>query len=132
ETVSHLHPALDRGTVLVSSAGDRPRLLVGVIEEVVDGTGESVGRRFGYAYVDEHGEVTPAGPAPYLDCVAAPASATVDAARRLPWLDTAESQATSWLIANRLPEFLNEVEPRRAAELDRVRAQVTQRLQQES
>ena len=49
-----------------------PRLLVGVIEEIADATDDRVARRFGYAYVDEHGTVDAAGPAPYLDCVAAP------------------------------------------------------------
>ena len=77
----------------------------------------SVARRFGYAYVDSFGTVTPAGPAPYLDCVAAPDGPAVDAARSLPWLADAEDKATSWIIANQLPEYLAEVQPRRAAEL---------------
>ena len=64
--------SLNRGTILVSSTLEETHLLVGVIEEVADATGESVARRFGYAYVDSFGTVTPAGPAPYLDCVAAP------------------------------------------------------------
>ena len=63
---------LDRGTVLVSPTVQEPRLLVGVIEEIADATETSVARRFGYAYIDEHGTVEAAGPAPYLDCVAAP------------------------------------------------------------
>ena len=60
------------GTVLVSATLEEPHLLVGVVEEVADATGESVARRFGYAFVDSFGTVHPAGPAPYLDCVAAP------------------------------------------------------------
>ena len=51
---------------------EEPRLLVGVIEEIVDATETSVARRFGYAYVDSTARSRPAGPAPYLDCVAAP------------------------------------------------------------
>ena len=48
---------LDRGTVLVSPDRREPHLLVGVIEEIADATGAAVARRFGYAYVDEHGTV---------------------------------------------------------------------------
>jgi hypothetical protein len=41
--VARWHRSLDRGTVLVSPAVQEPRLLVGVIEEIVDAT-ETVGR----------------------------------------------------------------------------------------
>lgn len=122
---------LDHGTVLVSATLEEPHLLVGVIEEVTDATGASVARRFGYAYVDASGAVTPAGPAPYLDCVAAPDSEVTDQARQLPWLADAEAQATSWIIAHQLPAYLAEVQPRRTAELQRTREQITQRLDQE-
>lgn len=123
--------ALTRGTVLVSATLDEPHLLVGVIEEVVDATGESVARRFGYAYVDAYGTVSPAGPAPYLDCVAAPENSVTQAARQLPWLADAEAKATSWIIAHQLPDYLAEIQPRRLAELDKARDLVTQRLEGE-
>jgi superfamily II DNA or RNA helicase len=132
EAVIRWHRSLDRGTVLVSPDIEEPRLLVGVIQEIVDATETSVGRRFGYAYIDEHGSVEAAGPAPYLDCVAAPSGDTVDAARSLPWLPEAEERAASWMIANQIPAFLGEVKVRRDAELQRVREQVAQRLDQES
>ncbi|MEI2811950.1 MAG: hypothetical protein V9F00_17720 [Nocardioides sp.] len=115
----------------MSSTLEEPNLLVGVIEEVADATGGSVSRRFGYAFVDSFGTVTPAGPAPYLDCVAAPDSPATDAARALPWLADAEDKATSWIIANQLPEYLAEVQPRRLAELSKARALVTTRLEGE-
>ncbi len=130
--VTRWHRSLDRGTVLVSPSVQEPRLLVGVIEEIVDATDTSVARRFGYAYIDEHGAVEAAGPAPYLDCVAAPPSDDIAAARGLPWLAQAEERAASWIIANQLPAFLAEVKLRREAELLRVREQVGQRLDQES
>lgn len=131
EAVRQFGDTLSHGTVLVSSTLEDPHLLVGVVEEVADATGESVSRRFGYAYVDSYGTVTPAGPAPYLDCVAAPDSAVVDAVRELPWLADAEDKAMSWIIANRLPEYLSEVQPRRLAELDKARALVVKRLEGE-
>lgn len=124
--------ALTSGTVLVSSTLDAPHLLVGVSEEVADATGSSVARRFGYAYVDHLGSVTPAGPAPYLDCVAAPEVASVIAARSMHWLSDAEDKAASWIISHQLPEYLAEVQPRRSAELQKTRDLVTNRLQGES
>ena len=131
EAVRQFSRALDRGTVLVSSTLEEPHLLVGVVEEVADATGGTVARRFGYAFVDNFGTVSPAGPAPYLDCVAAPETAVTEAARKLPWLADAEDKATSWIIANQLPEYLAEVEPRRLSELSKARGLVTKRLEGE-
>ncbi len=131
EATTQLGGALNFGTVLVSATVEEPHLLVGVIEEVSDATGASVARRFGYAYVDSFGTVIPAGPAPYLDCVGAPDAPAVVAARQLPWLAEAEDRALSWIITNQLPEYLAEVQPRRAAELSKTRALVTSRLQKE-
>ncbi|MCK9921265.1 DUF3883 domain-containing protein [Frankia sp. AgPm24] len=132
ETVRQLGGALNQGTVLVSSTLEEPHLLVGVVEEVADATGAAVARRFGYAYVDTNGAVSSAGPAPYLDCVAAPAGPLTDAARALAWLADAEDKATSWIIANQLPGYLAEVQPRRLAELTKARGLVTERLTKES
>ncbi|MFD7002846.1 DEAD/DEAH box helicase [Streptomyces mirabilis] len=132
ETIRNFGGALSRGTVLVSAALDEPHLLVGVVEEVADATGASVARRFAYAYVDSRGTVRPAGPAPYLDCAAAPNGAAIDIAYGQPWLADAEGKATSWIIANQLPEYLAEVQPRRLAELVKTRELVTKRLTSES
>jgi superfamily II DNA or RNA helicase len=132
EAIKQFSAALNSGTVLVSSTLDQPHLLVGVIEEVTDATGASVARRFGYAFVDNFGTVTPAGPAPYLDCVAAPETAAVAAARALAWLADAEDKAVSWIITHQLPEHLAEVQPRRLAELTKTRDLVTKRLSSES
>ncbi|MHB1164496.1 MAG: helicase-related protein [Candidatus Nanopelagicales bacterium] len=131
ETIRRYDGALSRGTVLVSDAVDQPRLLVGVIEEVADATDASVARRFGYAYVDSDGTVSPAGPAPYLDCVAAPATPATDAARALPWLSDAEDTALSWIITNQVPEYVADVQPARAAELAKARQLIQLRLTSE-
>ncbi|MDV8002803.1 helicase-related protein [Rhodococcus sp. IEGM 1408] len=127
-TVTALAGILNRGTVLVSTEINEPRFLVGVVEEVVDGTGQSISRRFSYAYACEDGSVIDAGPAPYLDCVAAPDHSTIHEAKRLPWLDDAESRAVSWIITHRLPEYLSEVQPKRTADLEKQRGLVTSRL----
>ncbi|MER7457497.1 helicase-related protein [Micromonospora sp. NPDC126480] len=131
-TISQLRPALERGTVLISPQIEEPTLLVGVVEEVVDGTGESIARRFGYAYVDATGRVTPAGPAPYLDCVPAPQTPAVAAAKKLAWLGDAEAKARTWIIGHQLRDYLAEVSPRRLAEIERTRTRVDQRLAHES
>ncbi|MFI9598201.1 helicase-related protein [Nonomuraea sp. NPDC052265] len=131
-TIAKLRPVLERGTVLVSPEIEEPSLLVGVVEEIVDGTGESIARRFGYAYVSATGQVTPAGPAPYLDCEAAPHTPAVAAATKLAWLGEAESQARTWIIGHQLKEYLAEVLPRRLAEVERTRTRVEQRLAHES
>jgi superfamily II DNA or RNA helicase len=132
QTVVQWHRTLERGTVLVSPTVQEPRLLVGVIQEIADATDTAIARRFGYAFIDEHGAAEAAGPAPYLDCVAAPLTNEVIAARALPWLAQAEERAASWIIANQLPAFLSEVKLRREAELHRVRDQVGRRLDQEN
>jgi superfamily II DNA or RNA helicase len=130
-TIGQLHGVLDRGTVLVSPSVEEPALLVGVREEIVDATQASVASRFDYGYVGADGAVEPAGPAPYLDCVAAPATHSVHEARKLPWLADAEEVAVGWFIANELTGFLEEVKSRREEELKRVRAQVAERIDQE-
>ncbi|ORA83335.1 helicase [Mycolicibacter kumamotonensis] len=131
EAIRHFGGSLNSGTVLVSATLEEPHLLVGVVEEVADATGAAVSRRFGYAYVDSLGTVTPAGPAPYLDCVAAPDTPAVAAARQLPWLADAEDRANSWIITTQLPEYLAEVQPRRSAELAKCRDLVVKRLEGE-
>lgn len=130
QTIKHYGGSLNSGTVLASSAVTEPHLLVAVIEEVSDATGRSVARRFGYAFVDKHGTTTSAGPAPYLDCT--PADGSVEtAARTLPWLAEAESRAKSWIIANRLPAYLDEIQSRRSIELGKLRHLINVRLQGE-
>ncbi|WP_244951266.1 helicase-related protein [Ruania zhangjianzhongii] len=131
EVVERWGSVLAEGAVLVASDLEEPHLLLGVVEEVVDGQDRAVARRFGYALVDSSGEVRDAGPAPYLDVVAAPESAA-EKARRLPWLGQAEEAGTSWIIAHRLPSFLTETRARRLPELFRTREAVRHRLTQES
>lgn len=131
EVTARYSKALDAGTVLISPAVEEPHLLVGAIEHITDATGSTFGRRFGYAFVAPDGTVTDAGPAPYLDCVAAPDTPTIRAARMLPWLHEAEQHAVSWMIAHRLPDYLAEVQAQRLADIERTRSLVSQRLNEE-
>lgn len=122
---------LRRGTVLTSADLDEPHLLIGVLQEVVDGAHERIARRFHYAYVDESGHVTPAGPAPYLDLVPVPTRETADRARSLPWTGQAADSAASYLSAHILPEYTREVTDQQTTVIARTRAAVEQRLQAE-
>jgi superfamily II DNA or RNA helicase len=123
--------SLEGGTVLVSAEIDEPRILVGVVEQVVDATGASVAKRFGYAFVSPDGTASPAGPAPYLDCVAAPDTDYTRAARTAGWIADAERKATTWIIEHQLPAYLAEVTTRRAAEINRAATAVKDRLNAE-
>ncbi|HEY1135165.1 MAG TPA: helicase-related protein [Nocardioides sp.] len=124
--------SLVAGTVLVSRTLEEPRLLVSVREAVVDAAGgPAVAQRFGHVLVGEDGSIVDAGPAPYLDCVALPDGPVAERARGLTWVGGAERGALSWVIGARLPEFVGQVRTRRAAELERVGAAVTERLQRE-
>ncbi|NNG19382.1 DUF3883 domain-containing protein [Naumannella sp. ID2617S] len=123
--------ALQQGTVLFSDKVESPQLLVGSLQRVLDGTGELVASRFHYALIDEAGSVTPAGPAPHLDAGPREDVDTAGLVSGLPWLVEAEESALGWLAATDGAEFLTTVRRRRAAELGRARAQVTNRLQHE-
>lgn len=129
-TVDRLGDALDRGTVLTSDSVDSPTLLVGVLNEVQDATGTAVGKRFGYAFVDEAGTVREAGPAPYLDFAPASEQQRVDGVA-LPWLKDRERDTISWIIAEQLPAFSHEVGAQRTVEFTRIRERVNARLTRE-
>jgi SNF2 family DNA or RNA helicase len=129
-TIDRLGPVLDRGAVLVSPTASAPALLVGVVNEVQDATGSTVGKSFGYAVVGAHGTVSEAGPAPYLDYAPA-TSEQIAEGTALPWLHERERDAVSWIIAEQLPAFTHEVTSRRASEYERVRDRVKTRLTRE-
>ncbi len=123
-------PVLDRGTVLTSDAVTEPTLLVGVLNEVRDSTGQTVSKRFGYSVVGADGIVREAGPAPYLDYAPADEPRRVTGTS-LPWLTQREKDAVSWVIAEQLPVFAGDVTTRRTLEYERVRERVATRLTRE-
>lgn len=123
-------PVLDRGTVFTSNAVTEPTLLVGVLNEIRDSTGQTVSKRFGYSFVNADGTVREAGPAPYLDYT--PAEEPQRAAgTSLPWLTQREKDAVSWVISEQLPVFTTDVTIRRTQEYERVRERVATRLTRE-
>jgi SNF2 family DNA or RNA helicase len=129
-TIERLGPVLDRGAILTSTTISVPTLLVGVVNEVQDALGESVGKRFGYATVGESGVVEEAGPAPYLDYSPA-TELEIKQGQELAWLTKSERSAVSWIIAQQLPGFASDVIARRSTEFERVRERVSARLNRE-
>ncbi|MGN7246931.1 helicase-related protein [Janibacter anophelis] len=122
---------LRRGTVLTSADLDEPALLIGVLQEVEDGTGEKVARQFHYAYADEAGHVTLAGHAPYLDLVPVPQGDAADRARQLQWVGSAADAAASHLSAHVLPDYTRDVTEQHATAVARTQQAVRERLTSE-
>ena len=83
ETIRHFGGALNRGTVLVSSTLEEPHLLVGVIEEVADATGESVARRSATPTSTASAPSPPPGRLPTWTVSRHPTAPATDAARKL-------------------------------------------------
>ena len=132
-TLTELRSLLARGAVLVDPAAESAapaRLLVAVAEEVVNGHGDAVAKRFGFVQVTPDGVAADAGTAPYLDFTPVPGSAIVDLSR-YPWLADAEQAATRWIVEHELPAYSRGIRSRIRAEVDRTRAAVTSRLRAE-
>ncbi|MFE2744286.1 helicase-related protein [Streptomyces scopuliridis] len=136
ETVHRHGGLLTRGTVLVdaSDAGNRPRLLTALVQEVVDGHGRSVDRSFAFVELRPDGTAHDAGPAPYLD-YRPPTPRETEAAAVLlkeEWLrDGGPARAMEWAVREAVPQHLNRTKERLLPVIERTRAQVEQRLRQE-
>lgn len=125
---------MTRGAVLVDPRPDADdvRLLVAITEEIIDGHGDRVARRFGYVIVDPELSVSGAGPAPYLGMQALTEDQKYLHLPDLAWCVEAEEAARTWAIATDLPAYAREVGDRVTAEVDRTRAAVDSRLKQEA
>lgn len=133
---------LKQGTILVDEAdlGEKPRALVSIEHAIRDGRTDAngnrrtVSRRMVYVYVDEDGETSSAGYAPYLDCRPPTDEelALVRSVTQQPWLATGlETQATEYAVRHLVPEHYREVRERVEERVARVKAAVTERLQKE-
>ncbi|MFI8850963.1 helicase-related protein [Streptomyces sp. NPDC053499] len=127
---------LDRGTVLVDAAdaGEHPRLLVALGQDIVDGNRRPVDRSFAFTELLENGTARNAGPAPYLD-YRPPTPVEAQAVKILfdaDWLREGRSaRALDWAIREAVPEALNAARERLLPVIERTRTQVEQRLKQE-
>ena len=136
ETLDRSADALRRGAVLVDPADDGvvPHLLVALGEEVLDGTGHAVSKRFGFVTLTADGTATLAGPAPYLDLEPLPTSgrAAADHVLLQSWLGNGvEGLALGWAAQHSQPEHTAEVAARLRPLVERTRSQVEARLLQQ-
>ncbi|WP_409330383.1 helicase-related protein [Trujillonella humicola] len=136
ETLHRHAEALRRGAVLVDPTDDGvvPRLLVALAEEIVDGTGMPVSKRFGFVTLTAAGSAQLAGPAPYLDLQPLPSGGRPAADHVLAesWLSTGVEQlALGWAAEHSQPEHRADVAARVLPLVARTRAQVEARLLQQ-
>ncbi len=122
--------SLERGAIFVSDDVNAPQLLVGVAQEVADGTGEVIDRRFRYVLVDGNGAVRDAGVAPHLDLSPADPEVGWDP-EILAHLVDAEAQALEHAVGVQLPAQLAELAPSRERQMDRLWDAVYHRLSHE-
>lgn len=122
---------LNRGAVVVGVQNEEPGLVLGLRQEVVDGTQTTISRRFGYAAVRADGTVSDAGMAPHLDTKPLDAELVAEALEEFGFLIEREGQAVSWFVQHRLPEFLQEISDQRIPELTRLYQGIEHRLNQE-
>ncbi|WP_017595714.1 helicase-related protein [Nocardiopsis potens] len=138
EVLDRYGDALTQGAVLLQGTAVSPKLIVAILEELTDGRGVSISRRFQYVSVLPNDTAESAGPAPYLDltlpigldsgqCKAL--SDAVSSALSSPWLvDGVEKTARSWAVRYGLPEHRAEVAAKLSPAIDRTRKLVQQRL----
>ncbi|GIJ37372.1 RNA helicase [Micromonospora andamanensis] len=133
------HGALLRqGALLVDErdAGDQPRLLVALAQQLTDGHAPPrvVSERFEFVELVGDGTARSAGVAPYLDYRSLHGDESVLLVPIIEagwWVDGAEDLAIAWAVEHGMAEHLAEARERIGALVRRTREQVTQRLTQE-
>ncbi|MCF2525905.1 helicase-related protein [Yinghuangia soli] len=138
EILNRYGDTLTRGATLLDRAATTPRLVVALLEELTDGRGAPISKRFQYVSVLPDGDAEPAGPAPYLDLsLPANLNAEQEAALKLAveaelssaWLtDGVEQVAQTWAIQHGLPEHRADVVARVVPAHERTKKMVQQRL----
>ncbi|WP_231972585.1 helicase-related protein [Nocardiopsis alborubida] len=129
---------LTRGAAFLDRAITSPRLVISLLEELTDGHGTTISKKFQYVSVLPDGTAQPAGPAPYLDFTAptelnpeqhAVLTDAISSELSSPWLaDGVEETALSWAVRHGLPEHRADVTARLSPAVERTRKLVRQRL----
>jgi hypothetical protein len=130
-TLLDLTAALDAGATFVGDV-DSPQVLVGLLEQISDGTSELVAEEFGFSFVGADGRAVDAGPGPHLDLLALDDDARRIEAVGQAWVQNADKVAVTWAVGHDVPELLTKTERRVYTEIDRARDRVVQRLTTES
>ncbi len=132
-TVTQCASALREGTVLVDPGdpGETPRLLVAISEQIDDGNGRTVSKRFAFVELDANGAARSGGAAPYLDYRALTPDETplVTSLFGEPWLERGvEDVAVAWAVEHSLAAHTADVRARVSRQVTRVREEVKARL----
>jgi len=133
---------LKRGAVLIDDTddSDKPRALLYLEHSIQDartdraGQRRIVSKRLQFVEVDESGNTTNAGPAPYLD-YRPPTDAEAKALAAIPspeWIrQNLESRAMEYAAINLVPQHLQELRGRKEELIDKTKAAVQDRLTKE-
>lgn len=138
EILSRYGDTLTRGATLLDRHAAAPRLVVALLEELADGRGIPISKRFQYVSILPDGHAQPAGPAPYLDLSLpvnlnaeqhAALNLALDAELSSAWLSNGVEQAArTWAIQHGLPEHRADVAARVVPAAERTKKMVHQRL----
>ncbi|MEV7440290.1 helicase-related protein [Streptomyces sp. NPDC091204] len=138
EVLAAYGDTLTRGATFPDRTATTARLVFTVLEEVSDGHGTTIGKRFSYVCVQPDGTARPAGPAPYLDLSLPTApdpgqhtvpTRAVAAEPSSAWLaEGAERIARDWAVEHGLPEHRADVLARVLPAVERTRGLVRRRL----
>ena len=133
---------LKRGAILIDDTdeGNQPRALLYLEHAIQDaridraGNRRVVSKRLQFVEVDQHGNTTNAGPAPYLD-YRPPTDAESAALQSIPspdWLrGDLESRAMEYAAIHLVPQHLDELRRRKEEIIDKTKAAVQDRLTKE-
>ncbi|MGW9502025.1 helicase-related protein [Streptomyces albidoflavus] len=138
EILNRYGEALTRGATFLDRTITTPQLVFALLEELSDGHGTAISKRFEYVSVLPDGAAHPAGPAPYLD-LSLPTDLDLEQNTALAlaihselsstWLaNGVEKIAQNWAIQHGLPEHRAEIVARVAPTVERTRKLVRQRL----
>jgi SNF2 family DNA or RNA helicase len=132
-TISQCASTLRQGAVLVdpNDPSTTPRLLVAIAEQISNGHGRTVSKRFSFVELDDAGRLRAGGSAPYLDYRGA-SPEEADSASSVfdqEWLRAgAEEIAAAWAVEHLLGEHRAEVYERVSYQVARTRTEVRSRL----
>ncbi|WP_037805549.1 helicase-related protein [Streptomyces sp. NRRL F-2580] len=138
EVLAGYGDALTRGATFLDRNATTPRLVFTLLEELSDGHGTAIGKRFSYVCVQPDATARPAGPAPYLDlslptgldpgqhtALARAVASELSSA----WLaEGVEGIARDWAVEHGLPEHRADVVARVLPAVERTRKLVRRRL----
>ncbi|WP_245641098.1 helicase-related protein [Streptomyces megasporus] len=138
EILNRYGDTLTHGATLLDRTATTPRLVIALLEELTDGRGNAISKRFEYVSVLPDGTAQPAGPAPYLD-LALPSDLSPEQRTALTeaagselssaWpAGGVEKTAQTWAVRYGLPRHRADVMARVTPAVERTRKLVRQRL----